>query len=101
MRLTTEEQEIICRVFRGCYGPEAHLWLFGSRVDDQRRGGDIDLYIEAFDVDLDAAVKLKSNFSRGLRAELGDRRIDIVVKYNNDKELLIHRIARKTGIQMV
>ncbi|MEI8295613.1 MAG: nucleotidyltransferase domain-containing protein [Alphaproteobacteria bacterium] len=105
MRLTLEEQEIICRAFRDIYGEQAHLWLFGSRVDDTRRGGDIDLYIETPEADVSTVVRLKSKFLDALEDELGERRIDVVVNYGNKKgdgtELLIHRIARKTGIQMV
>ena len=27
--------------------PAGHIYLYGSRADDQRRGGDIDVYLEA------------------------------------------------------
>jgi predicted nucleotidyltransferase len=44
MRLSAIEirhiKEVIHRADR-----EAHIYLFGSRVDDQKRGGDIDLLV--------------------------------------------------------
>jgi UDP-N-acetyl-D-galactosamine dehydrogenase len=30
-------------------GASAAIWLFGSRIDDRKRGGDVDLYVEATD----------------------------------------------------
>ncbi len=44
MRLTPRQQQIIREAARDVFGTEARVWLFGSRVDDSRRGGDIDLY---------------------------------------------------------
>jgi len=32
------------------FGNNIRLYLFGSRVDDQKRGGDIDLFIETQNV---------------------------------------------------
>ncbi|MDF3034197.1 MAG: hypothetical protein K0R76_1151 [Alphaproteobacteria bacterium] len=49
MRLTMTEQDVIRNSFRQCFGGEDHLWLFGSRVNDYKRGGDIDLYVETKD----------------------------------------------------
>jgi hypothetical protein len=43
------EQDVIRNSFRQCFGGEDHLWLFGSRVNDYKRGGDIDLYVETKD----------------------------------------------------
>ena len=44
LRLTTEEQNAIRKVIYEA-DPEAQVWLFGSRVNDQAKGGDIDLLI--------------------------------------------------------
>lgn len=47
MRLTAEQVQFIKATIARHFGPEARVWLFGSRVDDARRGGDVDLYVEA------------------------------------------------------
>lgn len=46
MRLTPEQIALILRVVADQTGPGARVALFGSRVDDSRRGGDVDLLIE-------------------------------------------------------
>ena len=46
MRLTSSQIEYIRQTTRENFGAGASVWLFGSRVDDARRGGDVDLYVE-------------------------------------------------------
>ena len=45
MRLTPEQIRSTKQVAAEVFGSDAHAYLFGSRVDDQARSGDIDLYI--------------------------------------------------------
>jgi hypothetical protein len=47
MRLTQEQQSAIRTAASEAFGAGATVWLFGSRVDDHKKGGDIDLVIEA------------------------------------------------------
>ncbi len=44
MRLKTTEIEIIKKVINAYY-EGACIYLFGSRVDDTKKAGDIDLYV--------------------------------------------------------
>jgi len=44
MRLTNFEATTIKKVFTEIFG-EGKIYLFGSRIDDSKRGGDIDLYL--------------------------------------------------------
>jgi len=46
MRITQIQKHIICETAEKYFGSDVHIWLFGSRVNDQAKGGDIDLYIE-------------------------------------------------------
>lgn len=47
MRLGQEQQQILRRETARIFGVDAIPRLFGSRVNDAGRGGDIDLHIEA------------------------------------------------------
>ena len=46
MRLTAEQTRAIHQTTAEIFGAGARVWLFGSRMDDQAMGGDIDLLIE-------------------------------------------------------
>lgn len=70
--------------------------LFGSRLDDQARGGDIDLYVETPLAAEEAEARRLGMLAR-LARRLGERKIDLVVK-TPDGELPIHVIARKQGV---
>ena len=97
MRLTSHQQTIIKKLTAEIFGQDARLMLFGSRVDDTKKGGDIDLYIEVQDsqVVLDKKIKLLT----ALNLALGEQKIDLIV---NDftKEKTIYAIAKQTGIEL-
>ena len=46
MRLTATQLDTIRDVLKRRFGADSRIWLFGSRTDDQARGGDIDLFVE-------------------------------------------------------
>jgi len=46
MRLTEEQLRSIRRIVRDTAGPDAKVMVFGSRVDDEAKGGDLDLLVE-------------------------------------------------------
>ena len=45
MRLQKQEIHTILQVARNIYGEKVKVYLFGSRLDNTKRGGDIDLLI--------------------------------------------------------
>ena len=47
MRLTPPQIHIILLSVHAVLGADARVWLYGSRLDDQRKGGDVDLLIES------------------------------------------------------
>ncbi|PSQ94232.1 MAG: hypothetical protein BRD57_00775, partial [Proteobacteria bacterium SW_6_67_9] len=68
--------------------------LFGSRVNDQRRGGDIDLYIEASEGGHERVRQLR----HALLQRLGYQRIDIVTAAPGGEGRPIDARARAEGI---
>ena len=47
MRLSAAQAQVILRCVHQQYGADAQVMLFGSRLDDASRGGDIDLFVES------------------------------------------------------
>ena len=62
MRLTEREKESIKSVVHSIFG-DAKVYLFGSRLDDTKKGGDIDLFVitdtPSLEKKLEALAKLK------------------------------------------
>jgi predicted nucleotidyltransferase len=46
MRLSSDQTQVILRCVRQHFGDKARVMLFGSRLDDAVRGGDVDLLVE-------------------------------------------------------
>ena len=99
MRLTPQAREIIHHTAHAVFGPDAQVKLFGSRTDDTRRGGDIDLLIE-----LPRPLPDSRRKSLKLAAQpqmlLGDQAIDIPVIDPETPLHDIHRQAIATGIPL-
>lgn len=74
MRLTPQEQSII-KAAVAAQDPQAEVWLFGSRADDSKRGGDIDLLVFSQAM----GWKEKGAVWWELQEKLGEQKIDIVV----------------------
>ena len=99
VRLTLNEIITIKKVFRQFFLPHDQLWLFGSRADLAKKGGDIDLYVETTYKSLNDITKSQSQFYATLMMALGEQKIDIVIKYD-DTDLLIYQLA-KQGVQLL
>jgi len=95
MRLKQHYVDIIKRYFIEVF-KHGEIYLFGSRVDDAKRGGDIDLYL-VVNKHLNLFEK-KIKFSSKLKKSLGDQKIDII--FNIDKNRLIEQEAIKWGIKL-
>ena len=95
MRLTEYQSKIIKNLTSKFFGKNAKVYLFGSRADDNKKGGDIDIYIETdvneniFDKKIEMLIELEKKF--------GQRKIDLVVN-NFHSHLSIYDIAKKEGV---
>ena len=93
MRLDSRTRREIRDAAQRFFGAE--VYLFCSRTDDARRGGDIDLYIEA-PMSADQAVRARIAMLGHLYSRIGERKIDLVVNAGGD-DRAIFREARLQG----
>ena len=97
MRVTREQIKIFNQCARQCFGEDAVLWLFGSRVDDRKKGGDYDFLVETQLDNADEIVERKIALLVQLQdtAEFEDEKIDIVVKrINSSFDMPIYTVAK-------
>ena len=91
MRLTDKEQsairEVICKA-----DPDAKVWLFGSRADDNAKGGDIDLLILSDTL----SIADKSKIRLALYKKIGEQKIDLVIAEDDTDPFT--RIALAEGV---
>lgn len=93
MRLSTTQQQDILQATRQNFGTDARVWLFGSRVDDTRRGGDVDLYVETEQrISPMSVLRCKMVIEERL-----DLHVDLVVN-DHVKDEPIYHIAKQQGI---
>ncbi|WP_418641217.1 nucleotidyltransferase domain-containing protein [Sulfurimonas sp. ST-27] len=95
MRLTDDEVNLIKKAFFETF-KDGKIYLFGSRVDDTKRGGDIDLYI--IPRNQDELRKKKIDFLVKLDEYIGEQKIDVVIA--KDLNRLIEKEALRTGIEL-
>ncbi len=76
--------------------PNSQIYLFGSRTDNTRAGGDIDLYILSDNRVLDG-VKKRIEFLVLLKSLIGDQKIDVILATQSQNRL-IDKIVKKEGI---
>ena len=101
MRLTSHQIQNIKLTAQEVFGPDVEVYLFGSRTDESRRGGDIDLYIDAPLRDPNEAARAKIRFLSRLKQKMGDQRIDLVLNESDETNPPpIVQSARSTGIRL-
>ena len=96
MRLTATEIAAIKAAARNAFGDTAVVRLFGSRVDDSRRGGDIDLHVEV-DPPFDLYAR-RHEFIERLFARIDAQRVDVIATIRSEPARPIEQIAYRDGI---
>ncbi len=99
MRLTTQQAIDIRKLVAQLAGSTARVWLFGSRVRDDARGGDVDLLLEVDSAVAEPALlaaRLAAKVSRSMQG----RKVDVLIKAPNLLHLPIHTIAMAQGLRL-
>jgi predicted nucleotidyltransferase len=99
MRLTQEQAQITKNTVARVLGAESRVWLFGSRVDDDLRGGDIDLLVET-EAKFPNRAKVLCDLYGALIFALGDRKLDVLLKDGRTADAPIFNIAKRTGVPL-
>ncbi len=102
MRLSNNESNVIKKAVIKNFGSTAKVFLFGSKIDDTAKGGDIDLLIDAEDCSGTNQQMKKLQTMTDIQMKIGDQKIDIIFSSNkNNKNIsLIETIAKRDGIQL-
>lgn len=99
MRLSNQQTNAINSIAHQVFGEDAIVWLFGSRLNDQAKGGDIDLLIQ-LNTPTPDKVRLALRYNALLQMQLGMQKFDILVIDPTTQQLPIHQQALTNGVQL-
>lgn len=97
MRLTLAQRDAIRSSVNDIFGVNTKVWLFESRVDDSKRGGDIDLLIRPTETRNLSLLASKIRLLSVLETKIGERKVDVVIGTSDDVRPIV-RIAHETGV---
>jgi predicted nucleotidyltransferase len=96
MRLTSSQIRVILDAVARETGAGARVVLYGSRVDDRRYGGDIDLLIESFTpLSLWQRARIKTALEAALQSP-----VDVIAKRKDATPTPFQAIALMTGVEL-
>ena len=96
MRLTDHQTRIIRQLASQVAGSQSRVRVFGSRLDDAARGGDLDLMLELPEPVENPAL-LAAQMSAQVPRAMHGRKVDVLVSAPNLMRLPIHDLAFKEG----
>ncbi|MEI7842095.1 MAG: nucleotidyltransferase domain-containing protein [Gallionellaceae bacterium] len=96
MRLTQHQQRTICETVFTHIGADARIWLFGSRCNENARGGDVDLLVENETL---PSTMQRAQVKLALEASL-EMPVDIIGIKRGAQPTAFQRIALATGISL-
>ena len=95
MRLTPVQIDTIKNILSR-YDPQGQVILFGSRTQDQLKGGDIDLFMQT-----SQPISLKQQMQANWQLEVAlDTRVDLLLCNPGESEEPIHSIAKRQGVRI-
>jgi len=99
MHLPDNYQTTITETAMQIFGEKVTVWLFGSRLDDKAKGGDVDLLIK---LELPTANKavLGGRCNAQLQMKLGMQKFDVIVIDPSTALEQIHKNALSKGIML-
>lgn len=96
MRLTDDQSQAIKQLAHQIAGERAQVRVFGSRLDDNARGGDLDLMLELPEPVANPAL-MAAQFSARVSRLMHGRKVDVLIAAPNLMRLPIHDVAFREG----
>ena len=76
--------------------PAAEVYLYGSRVDDTARGGDVALLVVSDRLGFRDVLRLRT----GILDRIGWQQLDLVVRRRDQLDEPLAAIAQETGVRL-
>ena len=99
MRLTINQVIAIKSSVIEILGEDSKVVLFGSRLDDHAKGGDIDIYVKTKKDILQPALNI-ARMQTLMMQKIGERKIDILLDAPNLAKQEIFTLAETTGEEL-
>lgn len=99
MRLNDNEIESIISLANRHFGEDVQVFLFGSRTDNQKHGGDIDLFVRDSN-GKQLSIRAKINFISDLILRIGEQKIDVVIDHPAARNSEFFKTIFQTGIRL-
>ncbi len=100
IRITEEELKAIKDTAKAVFGDNVKVWLFGSRVNPNLKGGDIDIYIEIPNYEETNVFNKKVKFLVQLEDKIGEQKIDVIIAPTNCEKFYCKE-AKRTGVEVL
>lgn len=96
MRISTTQQTQIRRIIHQALGDDVDIRVFGSRLDDTAKGGDLDLLIKSTN-NLERPAATSAQIAAKISRLMHGRKVDVLLQAPNLQTAPIHRIAEQQG----
>lgn len=97
MRITKQQIKILKDAVNKVVGEQAKIWLFGSRLDDNARGGDIDILVSLDNI-VEKPASTVAKISAKVMMKMQGQKIDVLLEAPNLEKLPIHTVVHNQGI---
>jgi len=97
MRLTQEQIETVRNLATQVGGPQSVVRVFGSRLDENARGGDLDLLL-TLPAPVDGPALMAATLAAKISRCMRGRKVDVLIDAPSLMHLPIHELALKEGV---
>jgi uncharacterized protein len=99
MRLSESEIRAVKTLALYHFGSGVQVFLFGSRTSDEKKGGDIDLFICNAEGGMLSSHE-KINFMTDLLMEIGEQKIDVILDHPELRKTVFYQTIFQKGIRI-